>query len=589
MNEERWPIPASWHWATAGDIAKIVGGGTPSSKVEGNFAEEGIPWITPADLTGYRESHISRGRRDLSEQGFAGSGAQLIPTGSVLFSSRAPIGYCVIASNEVSTNQGFKSLVLDGEIDPGYVRHYLLSAKEYAESKASGTTFMELSGARVAELAVPIAPLPEQRRVVAKVDGLTARTARARKELDRIPTLIARYKQRLLALAFLGELTAGWRKERPSLQTALEEVRADRKADTRLARRKRAAALPDYDIPETWSWISPDEVAADAKYSIGIGPFGSNLVRTDYRESGVRLVFVRDIRREKFENSDARYVDAAKAAELHQHIAGPGDVLITKMGDPPGDSTLFPMNAEPAVITADCIKLSPHDQLTTATYLNFAIRSELVQSQFKAITAGVAQQKVSLDRFRQLALPIAPLEEQAEIVRRIESAFGWLDRVAADHAAAARLLPKLDATVLAKAFRGELVPQNPSDEPASVLLERIKTEREAAPKVKRRRKANLPPITGTAEITLGPVTVSATGTVGKVPTRARKVSMTKSRQDDDVKGKPYLASLLKSGRYSDAQSLFRGADLSVADFYKQLAWEIGKGHILDSADELKAA
>lgn len=114
MSEERWTVPASWRWATAGDIAKIVGGGTPSSKVDGNFAENGISWITPADLTGYRESHISRGRRDLSEQGFAGSGAQLIPAGSVLFSSRAPIGYCVIASNEVSTNQGFKSL---GRVD----------------------------------------------------------------------------------------------------------------------------------------------------------------------------------------------------------------------------------------------------------------------------------------------------------------------------------------------------------------------------------------------------------------------------------------------------------------------------------------
>ncbi|MES0096402.1 restriction endonuclease subunit S [Mesorhizobium sp. M0019] len=433
----------------------------------------------------------------------------------------------------------------------------------------------------ISEFPVALPPLPEQRRIVAKVEGLTTRTARARNELGRIPTLIARYKQRLLALAFSGELTAGWREEHPSLQTALEKVRADRTADTRLARRNRPAILPDNDIPETWSWISPDEVAADAKYSIGIGPFGSNLVRTDYRESGVRLVFVRDIRREKFEDSDARYVDKSKAAELHQHIAGPGDVLITKMGDPPGDSALFPMGAQPAVITADCIKLTPHDELVTAKYLNFAIRSEIVQSQFKAITAGVAQQKVSLDRFRQLALPIAPLEEQVEIVRRIESAFGWLDRMAADHAAAARLIPKLDAAILAKAFRGALVPQDPNDEPASVLLERIKAER--------RRNAKLPPIAGTAELTLGPLTASVTGTVRNVPKRARKVSMTKSRQDDDVKLKPYLAYLLKSGRYSGVQDLFRAADLPVADFYKQLAWEIDAGHIVHSADELKAA
>lgn len=379
-------------------------------------------------------------------------------------------------------------------IDKRFLFHWFEWDKENIKSDlGTGSTMIHVTKGGMEARALMLPPIPEQRRIVAKVDGFTARTARARKELDRIPTLIARYKQRLLALAFSGELTAGWRKANPTMQTALEKVRASRKTDTRLARRKRSASLPDYDLPAAWAWISPDEVVSDAKYSIGIGPFGSNLVRTDYRESGVRLVFVRDIRREKFEDSDARYVDKSKAAELHQHIASPGDVLITKMGDPPGDSALFPMDAEPAVITADCIKLTPHDQLVKAKYLNFAIRSEIVQSQFKAITAGVAQQKVSLDRFRQLALPIAPLEEQAEIVRRIESAFGWLDRVAADHAAAARLLPKLDAAILAKAFRGELVPQDPNDEPANVLLDRIKRERGAEgkkPKSGRGRKPN---------------------------------------------------------------------------------------------------
>ena len=96
MSEARWDLPENWTWAAAGDLARIVGGGTPSSKVERNFAENGIPWITPADLTGYRDSHISRGRRDLSKEGFASCGAQMIPAGSVLFSSRAPIGYCVV-------------------------------------------------------------------------------------------------------------------------------------------------------------------------------------------------------------------------------------------------------------------------------------------------------------------------------------------------------------------------------------------------------------------------------------------------------------------------------------------------------------
>lgn len=487
------------------------------------------------------------------------------------------------------TSTGIAVLRAGYGIEPRYLFNWVTSDEFITEISKSqdGTLYPAVTDKDVFEAGIRLAPIPEQRRIVAKVDGLTARTARARKELDRIPTLIARYKQRLLALAFSGELTAGWRTVNPKFQTSLESVRANRRADTRLARRKRSAILPGYELPATWAWISPDEVAADTKYSIGIGPFGSNLVRTDYRQSGVRLVFVRDIRREKFEDADARYVDESKAAELHQHIASSGDVLITKMGDPPGDSALFPRDAKPAVITADCIKLTPHDQLVTAEYLNFAIRSEIVQSQFKAITAGVAQQKVSLDRFRQLALPIAPLEEQAEIVRRIESAFRWLDRMAADHGAAARLLPKLDAAILAKAFRGELVPQNPNDEPARVLLQRISGQRETAahkPKTvgKRRLGASSGPKGQGADGVLPPNLVLASA-------RKRKAAMAKSRQDDDVMGKPYLAALLKTTRSGDVKKLFSAAELPVADFYKQLAWEIGQGHIIDDIAELKAA
>jgi type I restriction enzyme, S subunit len=112
MSEERWTIPNNWLWAQISEIAKIVSGGTPPSHDSTNFQENGIPWLTPADLTGYEDNYISRGRRDLSQKGLDSSGAKKLPEGSVLFSSRAPIGYCVIAKNEISTNQGFKSLVL---------------------------------------------------------------------------------------------------------------------------------------------------------------------------------------------------------------------------------------------------------------------------------------------------------------------------------------------------------------------------------------------------------------------------------------------------------------------------------------------
>jgi type I restriction enzyme, S subunit len=136
MTERRWHLPQSWTWGSVGDIAEIVGGGTPDTKDAANFTNDGIPWLTPADLTGYTDTYVSRGARDLSERGYKCSSAKLMPLGSVLFSSRAPIGYCVIARNEICTNQGFKSFVLRDGLSPEYLRHYLIASVDYARSKA---------------------------------------------------------------------------------------------------------------------------------------------------------------------------------------------------------------------------------------------------------------------------------------------------------------------------------------------------------------------------------------------------------------------------------------------------------------------
>ncbi len=372
----------------------------------------------------------------------------------------------------------------DHQCDPNYLR-YLLSEgsfrDEFLKTVAGvGGSLMRARSSEVSEIEVPIAPRAEQRRIVAKLDSLSARTTRARTELERVPKLIAKYKQAILEQAFAGELTRKWRDRHPALvpvDVRLSKLRAARRSDRKLARRVPVEEAPVAPLPATWAWVSPDEVANDEDYSIAIGPFGSNLVRSDYTESGVRLVFVRDIRRERFDTDGARYVSPEKAQELRQHIVRAGDVLITKMGDPPGDTALYPPDAASAVITADCIKLSPNPKLALSQFLVYGIRADCVQAQLKEITAGVAQQKVSLERFRKIALPIPPLQEQREIVRQIATAFAWLDKVAAEHTRASHLLPKLDQAILAKAFRGELVPQDPRDEPASVLLERIKAER----------------------------------------------------------------------------------------------------------------
>jgi len=109
----------NWVALKIGEIADVIAGGTPKAGNPENFQAPGtgIAWLTPADLSGYKEKHIKFGARDLSNIGYSSSSAKLLPKGSLLFSSRAPIGYVAIADNEISTNQGFKNFVFPSEVN----------------------------------------------------------------------------------------------------------------------------------------------------------------------------------------------------------------------------------------------------------------------------------------------------------------------------------------------------------------------------------------------------------------------------------------------------------------------------------------
>ena len=137
---------SSWRVGTIADLGTVVGGGTPSKAKPEYYTEDGIAWITPKDLSIDKSKFIAHGENDISELGYRNSSATMMPAGTVLFSSRAPIGYIAIASNDVTTNQGFKSVVPHPEIGTPFVYYFLIHNLPLIESKASGSTFKEVSG-----------------------------------------------------------------------------------------------------------------------------------------------------------------------------------------------------------------------------------------------------------------------------------------------------------------------------------------------------------------------------------------------------------------------------------------------------------
>lgn len=137
------------------EIADVIGGGTPSTTIE-EYWNGNIPWITPADLTGYNNVYISNGEKYITELGYKNSSTKMLPKNSLLFSSRAPIGYMAITRDKVCTNQGFKSLVLSDKVDVKYFYYWLKCNLQYIRLFGSGATFPEISGSRMKRIKVEI-------------------------------------------------------------------------------------------------------------------------------------------------------------------------------------------------------------------------------------------------------------------------------------------------------------------------------------------------------------------------------------------------------------------------------------------------
>lgn len=173
MIDERPPDspPADWPKTTVGRLGMVVGGGTPSRDVSSNWGGD-IPWVTPGELTGLESKYLDGTAECISESGLAGSGAVVLPKDSLLITTRATIGSAALAAVPTATNQGFKSVIFEAESSPDFYYHLIPHIKNELVRRASGTTFLEISGSEFASVEVPAPRLREQRRIAAILDTL---------------------------------------------------------------------------------------------------------------------------------------------------------------------------------------------------------------------------------------------------------------------------------------------------------------------------------------------------------------------------------------------------------------------------------
>lgn len=370
---------------------------------------------------------------------------------------------------------------------------HTINAPQYRgeiELNSSGTTRKRISRGNLATMPMPVAPLPEQKRIADKLDSVLARVDACRDRLDRLPALLKRFRQSILAAATSGRLTEDWRTQH---QLCDMELLVNTLPSTQKARRGVSDTInPASEYTESWanpsSWWKGTAASLLCKgvfHDLKDGNHGANHpVVSDFTDDGLAFITAAQVDRFSIDYDGAYKISGKPLAKLRVGFAQTGDVVLTHKGSV----------GRVGMIDRDCV-LTPQTtyyrsnlEYVLPKFLMYYMASQPFSGQLEEIKSQTTRDFVPITQQYALVHILPPLPEQIEIVRRVEILFAFADRLEARLATARRQVGQLTPSLLAKAFRGELVPQDPADEPASGLLKRLAAQRESAPKTKRSRK-----------------------------------------------------------------------------------------------------
>ncbi len=415
-DEKPYSIPDTWLWVRLVDIGDIVGGGTPKTS-EVSFWENGtISWITPADMRGLGK-YVSCGMRKITNAGLEKSSARLLPKGTVIYSSRAPIGYIAIALNELCTNQGFKSVIPFNVELSEYLYYCLISQTQNIISRASGTTFKEISGGEFGQTIIPIPPLAEQKRIVAKIEELLPYIEKYDKAYSKLTVFNKKFpedmQKSILQYAMQGKLVEQMAEEGTGEELYCQ-IQAEKEKLIKDGKIKKEKRLPEileneipFDIPKSWKWVKLNSIVTiitdgdhqpPPQVDTGI-PF---LVISNMSQGNLSFINTRNVSQE--------YYDNLQEARKPQS----GDILFTVTGSY-GIVILVKTDKKFCVQRHIAIIKKP---FVSADYLVKCLSAPFSYKQCKEKATGTAQKTVGLDTLRNLILPLPPLAEQERIVAK---------------------------------------------------------------------------------------------------------------------------------------------------------------------------
>jgi type I restriction enzyme S subunit len=362
--------------------------------------------------------------------------------------------------------------------------------QEIVRSRITGSATPHLFQKDIKAFRIAIPPLAEQRRIVAKVEALLARVEAARERLARVPTILKRFRQSVLTAACNGQLTGDWRGAYPSESVGDRLENAAKSVDSRSIRhliRRRTTGLADVEEPEfPSSWAIQrvrSLVEAGAILDFQDGNHGSLYPRaSDFGDAGVKFLTAQQVFDNHVQLDGTPLLRATVAKKLRIGFARPRDVLLTHNATV-GRVAVLPDFEGDVILGTSVTYYRTNPNLLLPEFLCFQMQGKYWQDQLESVMEQTTRNQVSVTKQVEFKLLIPPLAEQHEIVRRVEALFKLADAIERRVAAANARADRLTQAILAKAFRGELVPteaelarrDNGPYEPAFVLLERIKS------------------------------------------------------------------------------------------------------------------
>jgi type I restriction enzyme S subunit len=353
-------------------------------------------------------------------------------------------------------------------IQTRYVSLFLKSSKYWSQiaDNTSGITIPNVNATKLQQILLPLAPLNEQRRIVARVEALLAESKTAREALDKVPVLLRRFRQSVLAKAFRGELTQRDPNDEPA-QKLLQKIK--QKTQTILIEEEEQPPnLPK--LPEGWMWVRFGSLIESMKNGL--------YKPLRFYGRGIPCLRMYNIEDGKIVWKNVKEMILSED-EIEDYSLQENDILLNRVNSRElvGKAAIIPKGIDKVVFESKNIRIRVKQEFVDPRYINYFLLTRYARDQIELEckqTVGMAT--VSQEDIKSWFIPYTSINEQRRVVAKIEEMFSIAKQIEGAVKNAREQAERIDQAILAKAFRGELVPQDPNDEPASVLLQRLKTK-----------------------------------------------------------------------------------------------------------------